>query len=123
MFKDTHMVVVALKLQAIQNLPVGVFQHAFNFFVISGVSIYAVHEDNDERDEDEIEEDGTPPGVKKIYDMGVFTITCTCSMLAYIWTFYCLIDYEVTMLEAWLTLGFMVVLLISAYSADRCKAA
>lgn len=96
---------------------------AFNFFVISGVSIYAVHEDNDERDEDELEEDGTPPGVKKIYDMGVFTITCTCSMLAYIWTFYCLIDYEVTMLEAWLTLGFMVVLLISAYSADRCKAA
>ena len=96
---------------------------AFNFFVISGVSIYAVHEDNDDRDEDELEEDETPLGVKKIYDMGVFTITCTCSMLAYIWTFYCLIDYEVTQLEAWLTLGFMFVLLIAAYTADKCKQA
>lgn len=96
---------------------------AFNFFVISGISIYSVSEDNDERDEDELEEDGTPLGVKKIYDMGVFTITCTASMLAYIWAFYCLIDYEVTVLEAWLTLGFMFVLLILAYIADKYKAA
>ena len=96
---------------------------AFNFFVISGISIYSVSADNDDRDEDEIEEDGTPHGVKKIYDMGVFTITCTASMLAYIWTFWCLIDYEVTMLEAWLTLGFMFVLLILAYAADKAKEA
>jgi solute carrier family 8 (sodium/calcium exchanger) len=96
---------------------------AFNFFVISGISIYSVSEDNDDRDEDELEEDGTPLGVKKIYDMGVFTITCTASMLAYIWAFYCLIDYEVTVLEAWLTLGFMFVLLILAYIADKHKAA
>ena len=94
---------------------------AFNFFVISGLSIYAVSEANDERDEDELKEDGTPLGVKKIYDMGVFTITCTCSMLAYIWAFYCLLDYEVTPLEAGLTLGFMAVLLIAAYSADKYK--
>ena len=96
---------------------------AFNFLVISGVSIYAVHEGNDDRNEDELEEDGTPHGVKKIYDMGVFTITCTCSMLAYIWTFYCLIDYEVTPLEAFLTLGFMFVLLVAAFAADKCKQA
>lgn len=96
---------------------------AFNFFVISGISIYSVSEDNDDRDEDELEEDGTPLGVKKINDMGVFTITCTASMLAYIWAFYCLIDYEVTVTEAWLTLAFMFVLLILAYIADKCKAA
>lgn len=94
---------------------------AFNFFVISGVSIYAVHEDNDDRDEDELAEDGTPKGVKKIYDMGVFTVTCTFSMFAYIWAFYCLIDYEVTALEAGLTLGFMAILLICAFSADKYK--
>ena len=94
---------------------------AFNFFVISGVSIYAVNEDNDDRDEDELEEDGTPKGVKKIYDMGVFSITCSFSMFAYIWSFYCLMDYEVTGLEAGLTLGFMAVLLISAFAADKYK--
>ena len=92
---------------------------AFNFFVISGISIYSVSDDNDERTEEELEEDETPLGVKKIYDMGVFTITCTASMLAYIWSFYCLIDYEVTMVEAWLTLSFMAILLILAYSADK----
>ena len=57
--------------------------------------------------------------MKKIYDMGVFTITCTFSVLAYIWVFYCLKDYEVDIVEACLTLGFMFVLLIAAYTADK----
>jgi solute carrier family 8 (sodium/calcium exchanger) len=39
---------------------------AFNLLVISGVSILAVNEENDERDEEECAEDGTPKGVKKI---------------------------------------------------------
>ena len=62
-------------------------------------------------------------GVKKIYDLGVFTITCTCSLLAYVWIFICLIDYEVTAFEAVLTLSFMPVLLIFAYAADVWKQA
>ena len=31
--------------------------------------------------------DGTPHGVKKIDDLGVFSITATWSVLAYIWLF------------------------------------
>lgn len=62
---------------------------AFNLLVISAVSIYAVSKENDtdpERDET------VPVGVKKIYDMGVFTITAISSIFAYIWLFLCLID-------------------------------
>ena len=62
---------------------------AFNLLVISGVSIYAVAEENDtdpERDET------VPKGIKKINDMGVFSITATSSVFAYIWIFIVLID-------------------------------
>jgi solute carrier family 8 (sodium/calcium exchanger) len=59
---------------------------AFNLLVISGVSIYAVNEEND--DADDKDEDGVL-GVKKINDMGVFAITCTSSLWAYIWLFIC----------------------------------
>jgi len=62
---------------------------AFNLLVISAVSIYAVNEKNDkdpERDE------SVPLGVKKIYDMGVFSITCFFSVFAYVWIFICLQD-------------------------------
>ena len=96
---------------------------AFNFLVISGVSIYAVHEGNDDRDQGELDEDDTPLGVKKIYDMGVFTITCATSVFAYIWVFIALRDFEVTPLEAWITLLMMFLLLAAAYTADRCKQA
>ena len=94
---------------------------AFNFLVISGVSIYAVHEGNDDRNDEEQKEDGTPLGVKKIYDMGVFTITCATSLFAYIWVFIALKDFEVTVFEAWVTLLMMPVLLVAAYTADKCK--
>ena len=96
---------------------------AFNFLVISGVSIYAVHEGNDDRDEGELAEDDTPKGVKKIYDMGVFTITCATSVFAYIWVFIALRDFEVTPFEAYVTLFMMIALLAAAYSADKCKQA
>ena len=60
---------------------------AFNLLVISGVSILAVHEGNDERDESELKEDGTPRGVKKIEKLAVFAITTTFSILAYVWMY------------------------------------
>ena len=57
--------------------------------VISGLSIYAVTEENDtdpERDET------VPKGIKKINDMGVFAVTATTSIFAYLWMLYCLED-------------------------------
>jgi len=39
---------------------------AFNLLLISAVSIYAVNTDTDERTEDEIREDCTEKGIKKI---------------------------------------------------------
>jgi Ca2+/Na+ antiporter len=62
---------------------------AFNLLVISAVSIYAVSE---ETDNDPDRDDTVPKGVKKIYDMGVFSITATSSLFAYIWMFICLFD-------------------------------
>ena len=65
---------------------------AFNLLVISGLSIYAVHEGNDndpERDET------VPKGVKKINDMGVFGVTSITSILAYFWMFFVLMDQNV----------------------------
>ena len=59
--------------------------------------------------------------MKKIYDMGVFTITCATSLFAYIWVFIALKDFEVTVFEAWVTLLMMPVLLVAAYTADKCK--
>lgn len=59
---------------------------AFNLLVISAVSIYAVNEKNDT---DEDRDTTMPLGVKKINDMGVFSITCTSSLFAYVWLFIC----------------------------------
>ena len=95
---------------------------AFNFFVISGISIYSVYEGNDSRDDKELEEDETPRGVKKIYDLGVFTITTAFSVFAYIWVFICLTDFEVQPWEAYVTLGLMVIFLLAAVTADKCNA-
>ena len=56
--------------------------------------------------------------VKKVDDLGVFSITTTWSVIAYIWLFYVLIDYEVEAWEAYLTFGFFWILIIMAVSAD-----
>ena len=59
---------------------------AFNLLIISGLSIYAVSEENDtdpERDET------VPKGIKKINDMGVFSVTAITSILAYVWMLFC----------------------------------
>lgn len=62
---------------------------AFNLLVISGLSIYAVNEDNDDDPE---KDESIPKGVKKIYDMGVLSITATSSIYACIWMFIVLLD-------------------------------
>lgn len=76
---------------------------AFNLLVISGVSILAVSEK------------------KKIADLGVFAITGTASMIAYLWMFIVLQvnspDY-VELWEAIVTLASFVVLVLLAYAAD-----
>lgn len=59
---------------------------AFNLLVISGLSIYAVNESNDDDDE----KDPKMKGIKKINNMGVFTITACTSIFAYVWMFICL---------------------------------
>lgn len=93
---------------------------AFNLLCISGLSILAVTEENDtdpRRDQD------VPVGVKKIYDMGVFSITSSVSIFAYLWLWICLVDQNISTLEATLTFAFFWILLITCYAADRYKAA
>lgn len=91
---------------------------AFNFLVISGVSIYAVNESNDTRSKAELDADGVPKGVKKVQDTGVFAITTCWSIIAYIWLYVVLLDGVVKPFEAYLTLGFFFLLILMAYTAD-----
>jgi len=92
---------------------------AFNLLVISAVSIMAVDEESEERTEEEIEEDGTGPGVKKIEKMGVFTVTTIFSIVAYIWMYIALMDEIVEPYEAWLTLALFPILILFALIADK----
>lgn len=95
---------------------------AFNFLVISAVSIYAVTTENDTRTKQQCDEYGTPLGVKKVDDTGVFAITTVWSILAYIWLYIVLLDGVVKEWEAYVTLGCFFVLLIMAYTADCLRA-
>jgi len=95
---------------------------AFNLLVISAVSIVAVDESTEERTEEEIEEDGTGPGVKKIAKMGVFTVTTIFSIVAYVWMYICLMDEIVEPYEAWITLALFPILIIIALMADKISA-
>lgn len=92
---------------------------AFNLLVISGVSILAVDESNDNDPE---RDDTVPKGVKKINDMGVFAITATSSVWAYIWVFIVLQDQNVSIFEAWITFAMFFVLIGLAFGADKWKA-
>ena len=81
---------------------------AFNFLFITAVCIPAVEDP------------------KKIFDMGVFLTTSFFSVFAYVWLYYCLSinsPGKVTRWEAWITIGFFVLLLILAFSADKYKQA
>lgn len=91
---------------------------AFNFLIISGLSIYAVNESNDTRSKQERDDAGTPAGVKKVQDTGVFAITTVWSIVAYIWLYVVLLDGIVKEWEAYLTLGFFFALILMAYIAD-----
>jgi solute carrier family 8 (sodium/calcium exchanger) len=95
---------------------------AFNFLVITAVSILAVTEDTDDRTQKEMEEDATPKGIKKINDVVVFAITATWSVVAYLWLFKVLMDKKVETWEGVLTFCFFWILLIMAYVADCCRA-
>ena len=91
---------------------------AFNLLMISAVSIYSVSEESDNKpDRDQT----VPIGVKKINDLGVFTITVISSIFAYIWLYLCVAGPIITMVEAWLTLSFFFIMLILAYTADKLK--
>ena len=76
---------------------------AFNLLVITAVSIVSVDE------------------IKKIDDLGVFTITSLASIFAYVWLYIVLEVWtqgEVTIIESILTLVYFFILIGSAYGAD-----
>lgn len=92
---------------------------AFNLLVISALSIYAV---SPETDTDDDRDEEMTVGVKRIYDMRVFSITCTSSIFAYIWLWIVLLDQYVQLWEAILTFLFFWILVALAYWADRVTA-
>jgi len=92
---------------------------AFNLLVISGVSIYAVSEENDIAEDRDMT---TNKGIKKINDMGVFAITGISSLWAYIWLFIVVGDNAVQPYEAWLTIIMFFVLIVMAFGADKYNA-
>lgn len=96
---------------------------AFNFLVISGVSIAAVTAENDNtRTDADLVEDDTPRGVKKVRDLGVFTVTSIFSMIAYAWLLFVLWDGYVQLWEAIVTFGLFWVVMGCAYIADQINA-
>lgn len=95
---------------------------AFNFLVITGVSIASVDDKSDERTEAELIEDDTPRGIKKIRDLGVFGVTGISSLLAYAWLWICLMDKQITLTEAIITFSAFFVLLAMAFTADKVNA-
>ena len=100
---------------------------AFNLLVITAACIYAVDDTNDPRTDDEIrvalaqDAAGPPKGVKKIYDMGVFSVTAGSSIFAYAWLYWVLKDQMVDSTEAWLTFVFFFVLVGLAWGLDKFK--
>ena len=82
---------------------------AINLLVISAVSIMAVSADE----------------VKPVLDLGVFVITSIASIFAYVWFWLVLTIISPNRIELWeagATFGFMIILVIAAYTADRCRA-
>jgi len=76
---------------------------AFNLLVISAICIIAIP-------------DG---GTRKIEQMGVYIITASCSVFAYVWLWIVLGDSIVKAWEAWLTFAFFWILLLAAWAADN----
>jgi Ca2+/Na+ antiporter len=91
--------------------------------VISAISIIAINPESEKQKEER--DETLPCGVKKINDMGVFSITALFSLIAYLWLFLVLAVISpdrVEIWEAWVTLAMFFVLMLLAYIADRCKA-
>lgn len=57
--------------------------------------------------------------MKKVRDVGVFTITSLFSLLAYGWFYFVLVDKVVKLYEAIITFSLFVILMVSAYTADK----
>ena len=52
----------------------------------------------------------------------MFAVTATWSLLAYLWLFICLAinsPGEVDIVEAWITFGFFIILLLMAFGVDK----
>lgn len=96
---------------------------AFNFLVITGVSVAAVSYDDDDRLEEWLKEDDVDRGVKKVDAVGVFATTGTFSIIAYLWMWYVLSDSVVSLLEACITIGFMFALAFIAFAFDKLNSA
>jgi len=89
---------------------------AFNLLVISGASIIAVTPENDTSPDRDTE---VAQGIKKINDLGVFAITASSSVFAYVWLFIVLYDQIVYPYEAYLTMIFFAILIVVSYAADK----
>ncbi|XP_033124004.1 sodium/calcium exchanger 2-like isoform X2 [Anneissia japonica] len=79
---------------------------AFNLLMITAVCIASV----------------PSPETKKVKDFGVFMLTAVWSIFAYIWLLIVLLwitPQQIDMWEAWVTLGFFPVLVLSAYAQDN----
>jgi len=94
---------------------------AFNLLCISGLCIYAVNPTDDENNAKK--DPNTPYGVKRINDMGVYSISSIASVWAYLWLYWVLRDQQVEVYEAWVTFGSFFVLICICYIADRYRAA
>lgn len=92
---------------------------AYNLLVIMAVCVYAVNEDNDNSQD---RDTTVVKGVKKINDLGVFMVTSSTSIFAYIWVWFVLRDQMVNMVEAVFTFLFFFVLIALAFIMDRVKA-
>lgn len=79
---------------------------AFNLLIITSICILSV----------------PYPDNKRVHEFGVFVLTSTWSLFAYIWMLFVLQFWtpgEITMEEAWITLGFFPVMVLAAYCQDN----
>jgi solute carrier family 8 (sodium/calcium exchanger) len=86
---------------------------AFNLLIIIAVCIIAIPPGDDPEN----------PQGRKIADMGVFSVTCTTSVFAYIWLIIILVLPPTpdicTFYEGFITFLFFPILVLAAYAADR----
>jgi len=82
---------------------------AFNLFIIIGVCVIAIPPKNDKQGE---------TGVRKIADLGVYSITAAFSVLAYLWLLVIVDDEVVQIWEGVVSFLFFPFLVALAYMAD-----